>query len=55
MEYFHILHEDVRIMTFACRFENDASKWYGNLGKKLIYSLFYVIKVFLKHWDPHYE
>jgi hypothetical protein len=43
------------MMTFACTLEDEALEWYENLGRKEISSLADFIKVFLKHWDPHYE
>jgi hypothetical protein len=54
MANFHISHEDVRMMTFPCTLEDEALEWYEN-GEKEISSLADLLKLFLKHWDPHYE
>jgi len=55
MAYFHIFHEDVRMMTFTCTLEDEALEWYETLGRKEISSLADFIEVFIKHYDPHYE
>jgi hypothetical protein len=55
MENSCIAHEDVRMTTFASTLEDKALEWYDNLGEKEISSLADLLKLFLKHWDPHYE
>jgi hypothetical protein len=55
MDYFYVVHEHVMMMTFLCTLEDEALEWYENLGKKGISSLVDFIKIFINHWNSHYE
>jgi hypothetical protein len=55
----HIVHEDVWMRTFEYTSEEWAIDWSNdNLGiapKGPITSFLDFFRIFLKHWDPHYE
>lgn len=51
----HIVYEDVWMHNFLCTFEDKATDWFYDLGEEPITTFADFLRIFLKHWDPHYE